>query len=111
MQKGGESGEGEAVTIIRPGYRIDCVRPCGEEGKKVAEARVMLRAKTGEMLGSLEREFQKVERFPKLNLVRFEFEGMSILLYDNGDLRIRKIRDVAEAVRAAERIVSVLRGG
>lgn len=100
---------GEITTIIRPGYRIDYIRPCGE-GRKVAEGKVTFKVRIDELLPLLEKKFQKVNHFPKLDMVRFELDGANVLLYQNGDLKIRKVKDVDEAVRAAEKIVSVLKG-
>ncbi len=32
-----DTTRGEVVTLIRAGYRIDCIRPCGEAGRKLVE--------------------------------------------------------------------------
>jgi len=99
---------GESVAVIRPGYRIDCIRPCGERGKKIVEARLSSPVDVAIALPLVERAFGRAERFPKLGLIRFEAAGMNVLLYASGELVFRNVAGIGEAVTAADRVVAAL---
>jgi len=99
---------GESVAVIKPGYRINCIRPCGEEGKKILEAKLpALDVKAA--LPLIEKAFGHAEHFPKLGLVRFDVHAMNVLLYASGELVFRKVVDISEAVHAVEKIAAALK--
>ncbi|MFH1294859.1 MAG: hypothetical protein ABIH90_02875 [Candidatus Aenigmatarchaeota archaeon] len=100
---------GETTTITRPGYRIEYIRPCGERGKLIAEGRIEISMPLPAMKGALEKKYRHVVAFPKMDMLKFDRGDHSILLYGNGDLVIRKIKNVGEALETAENIVSLLK--
>ncbi len=102
-----DATRGEAVTLIRAGYRIDCIRPCGEAGRKLVEARLTLPVGGGG-LSAAERAFPKAESFPKLGMVRFNVGSLAAMLYADGRLVIRKVGEIGEAVAAAEKVVAAI---
>lgn len=104
-----DSLTGETTTIIRPGYRIEYIRPCGEEGKLIAEGKIEVSMPLHAMKKALEKKYKDVVVFPKLDMLKFDYGDQSILLYGNGDLIIRKIKDVGEALETAENIMLLLK--
>lgn len=99
---------GETATIIRPGYRIDYLRPCGEEGKMVAEGNLAAPAKLDVMKAAFEKVFESVAYFPKLGMLKINHKGLSILLYEDGRFAVRKVKELGEAVAAAELLAALL---
>lgn len=103
--------KGETVAIRTREFSIRCVRPCGtEEGKIMAEARLNI-PKIGHkrMFQLLRSRFPRVRQSSDIKAARLEWKGRVVIVFDTGEVYIRKAEDKEDAVRIVKLLSGILK--
>ncbi|GEM_PF-3044649 len=103
--------KGETVDIKSKEFTISCVKPCGtEEGKVMAEARLKIpRVGHGRMFQLLRKRFPRVRQSSDIRAARLEWKGRVAIVFDSGEVYIRKAEDRDDAVRIVRLLYSILK--
>ncbi len=102
---------GETVEIRSKEFSISCVKPCGtEEGKVMAEAKLNI-PKMGHkrMFELLRKRFPRVKQSSDIRAARLEWKGRVAIVFDSGEIYIRKAEDREDAIKIVKLLYDILK--
>jgi TATA-box binding protein (TBP) (component of TFIID and TFIIIB) len=102
--------KGEVVTIIKPGYKINFIKPCvTERGKKMAEAFLNVKKLNMDMLfETAKKAFSSVKYSKELGLIRITFNKKAVLIFDSGKVVIRRAENERDVIETVEKIAGLI---
>jgi ArsR family metal-binding transcriptional regulator len=109
--------KGETISLIRPEarFKVNYIKPCAEEGKKIANAQILLEnpidvEKLFEVFSKYSNMgFKNIKAVKKLNLVNFDFNDKSITFFSKGKVVVRKAKNEKDVIKTIETISNILK--
>ena len=103
--------KGETVDIKSKEFSISCIKPCGtEEGKVMAEAKLNIpRIGHKRMFELLRKRFPRVKQSSDIKAARLEWKGRVVVVFDSGEVYIRKAEDREDAISIVKLLYGILK--
>lgn len=103
--------KGETTAIKTKDFSLSCIRPCGTEGGKVmAEARLSIpKMENRRMFQLLRKRFPRVRQSSEIGAARLEWKGRAVIVFDTGEVYIRKAEDREDAIRIVKLLSETLK--